>query len=75
MWLIGSKENIEAYISKVDNYNGYKGDKTATWAEPRKHPDKNLYTVMKNPSVPPDTELTQKETLPDDWSPDKKTTL
>jgi len=75
MYLIGSKSKVEQYIAKVDEFNQYEGDNTKTWSEPRKHPDKNLYTVIKNPSVSPDTDLTQKETLPEEWSPDKKTTL
>jgi len=67
MWLIGGKKDIEAYISKVDAHNGYKGDTTATWGEPRKHPDKELYAVQKNMSVEPDSSLEQKEELPSDW--------
>lgn len=70
MYLIGSKKDIEAYISKVDAYNGYKGDTTATWGEPRKHPNKELYAVMKNNSVEPDSQLKEKEELPSDWQPD-----
>jgi len=69
MWLIGSKSDIESYITKVDNYNQYEGNKTATWGKPRKHPTKDLYAVMKNMSVTPDDSLTQKEDLPDDWTP------
>jgi hypothetical protein len=67
MWLIGSKSKVEQYISKVDNYNGYTGDKTATWGEPRKHPTKELYAVQKNMSVEPDSQLEEKEELPSDW--------
>jgi hypothetical protein len=67
MWLIGSKNNIQAYISKVDAYNGYKGDTTRTWGEPRKHPNKELYAVQKNMSVEPDSQLEEKEELPSDW--------
>jgi len=70
MWLIGSKTDIQGYISKVDAYNGYKGDTTATWAEPRKHPNKELYAVMKNNSVEPDSNLEEKEELPSDWQED-----
>lgn len=73
MWLIGSKENIGAYISKVDAYNGYEGNSTVTWGEPRKHPNKELYAVQKNMSVAPDTNFTEKQELPDDWQPDDQT--
>jgi len=75
MYLIGSKKDVESYIAKVDKAQGFDCNVTATWAEPQKHPDKDLYAVLKNPSVSPDTDLTQKETLPEDWSPDKKTNL
>jgi hypothetical protein len=70
MYLIGNKTEIQAYINKVDAYNGYEGDTTRTWGEPRKHPDKELYAVQKNMSVEPDSDLTQKEELPSDWQPD-----
>jgi len=73
MYLIGSKENIQNYILKVDNYNNYQNDKTATWGEPRKHPTKDLYAVQKNPSVAPDTNFTEKQELPADWYPDDET--
>jgi len=70
MWLIGSKENVEAYIAKVDKFEGFTGNLTKTWAEPRKHPDKDLYACPKNESVQPDSNLTEKEELPSDWYPD-----
>jgi len=70
MWLIGSKENIKAYIAKVGKHEGFAGNLTKSWAEPRKHPDKDLYAVPKNNSVEPDTHLTEKEQLPSDWFPD-----
>jgi len=69
-WLIGTKENIESYIAKVDNYEGFTGNLTKSWAEPRKHPNKDLYAVPKNNSVEPDSQLTEKEELPEDWFPD-----
>jgi len=70
MYLIGSKENIQAYIAKVDKHEGFAGNLTKSWAEPRKHPDKDLYAVPKNNSVEPDSQLTEKEQLPEDWLPD-----
>jgi len=70
MWLIGSKTNIETYIAKADNFEGFTGNLTKTWAEPRKHPDKDLYAVPKNNSVEPDSQLTEKEELPSDWQKD-----
>jgi len=70
MYLIGSKIKVEEYIAKVDKYEGFTGNLTKTWAEPRKHPDKDLYAVPKNNSVEPDSDLTQKEELPSDWQPD-----
>jgi len=69
MWLIGSKENIKSYIAKVDKFEGFTGNLTDTWAEPRKHPDKELYACPKNNRVEPDSSLTQKEELPSDWQP------
>jgi len=70
MYLIGSKENIKAYIAKVDQHEGFTGNVTKSWGEPRKHPDKDLYACPKNNSVEPDSQLTEKEELPSDWFPD-----
>jgi len=70
MWLIGSKSKVEKYIAKVDSFEGFTGNLTKSWAEPRKHPDKDLYAVPKNNSVQPDSQLTEKEELPSDWQPD-----
>jgi len=67
MWLIGSKTNIQAYIAKVDKFNQYQGDKTVTWAVPTKHKNKELFAVIKNESVEPETNLEQKQELPNDW--------
>jgi len=70
MWLIGSKTDIEQYIAKVDKHEGYTGDLTKSWAEPRNHPTKDLYACPKNNSVEPHSQLTEKEELPSDWFPD-----
>jgi len=70
MWLIGSKTDIENYIAKVDKHEGFTGNLTKSWAEPRKHPAKELYACPKNESVQPDSQLTEKEQLPEDWFPD-----
>jgi len=70
MYLIGSKENIEGYIAKVNMFEGFTGNLTKSWAEPRKHPAKKLYACPKNNSVQPDSQLTEKEELPEDWLPD-----
>jgi len=70
MWLIGSKENIQGYIAKVDQHEGFTGNLTKSWAEPRKHPSKELYACPKNENVQPDSQLTEKEQLPEDWFPD-----
>jgi len=70
MYLIGSKENIQAYIAKVDKFEGFTGNLTNTWAEPRKHPDKELYACPKNESMEPDSNLTETEQLPEDWQTD-----
>jgi len=70
MWLIGSKENTKSYIAKVDKQKGFSGNITTTWAEPRKHPTKDVYAVQKNMGVEPDSNLEEKEELPSDWQPD-----
>lgn len=70
MWLIGSKESIENYIAKVNQHEGFTGNLTNSWAEPRKHPTKDLYACPKNQNVEPDSKLTEKEQLPEDWYPD-----
>jgi len=70
MWLIGTKENIKSYIAKVDKAEGFTGNLTKSWAEPRKHPSKELYACPKNSRVQPDSQLTEKEQLPEDWFAD-----
>jgi len=70
MWLIGSKSKVEQYIAKVDKFEGYTGNLTKSWAEPRKHPDKDLYACPKNESVEPDSNLTETEQQPEDEQPD-----
>jgi len=67
MWIIGAKENIQAYIAKVDKHECFTGNLTKSWAEPRKHPTKDLYAVPKNNRVQPDSQLTEAEQLPEDW--------
>jgi len=56
MYLIGTKQQAESYIAKVDKEKGYTGNVTATWATPRKHPSKELDAVQKNMSVGPDSQ-------------------
>jgi hypothetical protein len=70
MWLIGTKTKIQGYIDKVDAYNKYEADTTESWGEPWPNKDKTQYAVMKNESVEPDSQLTEKEELPSDWQPD-----
>jgi len=70
MWLIGSKENIKSYIAKVDKHEGFTGNLTKSWAELRKHPTRELYACPKNESVEPNSNLTEREQLPEDWQPD-----
>jgi len=70
MYLIGSKSKIEQYIAKVDKAEGFTGNVTKTWTEPRKHPSKDLYACPKNESVEPDSNLEEKEELPSDWQED-----
>jgi len=72
MYLIGSKSKVQTYIAKVDKHEGFTGDITKTWAEPRKHPSKELYAVQKNMSVEPDSNLEEKEELPSDWQAELK---
>jgi len=72
-WLIGSKSKVEQYIDKVDKHEGFAGDITKSWAKPRKHPSKKLYAVPKNNRVQPDSQLTEKEQLPEDWLSDDQT--
>jgi len=70
MYLIGSKSKVQTYIDKVDKHEGFTGNITKSWAEPRKHPSKELYACPKNNSVEPDSNLTETEQLPEDWQPD-----
>jgi len=69
-YLTGTKQQVTSYIDKVDKHEGFTGNLTKSWAEPRKHPTKDLYAVPKNNSVQPDSDLTEKEQLPSDWYPD-----
>ena len=68
-WLIGSKSNVELYSANVVNAQAFPGNVTKTWAEPRKHPDKDKYAVQKHANIQPDSDMKEVEELPADWYP------
>ena len=73
MHLIGTKQQAEEYNGKATKAIGHSGDSTQRWATPRKHPDMDKYAIQKAPGIEPDSQLTEKEELPEDWQPDDET--
>lgn len=68
-WYIGTREEVEAYNTKVNEAKQYKGSITNNWANPRQHPEDDYCAIMANASVEPDEEssLQLVEKLGEDW--------
>lgn len=50
-YIIGTKEQCEAYnehVTEQKNYNGV----TTKWAEAKKHPVEDLWSIVEEPSIP-----------------------
>ena len=50
-YIIGTKEQCELYnthVTQLKNYNGV----TTRWAEARKHPVQELWSIAQEPSIP-----------------------
>ena len=81
-YIIGTKEQCEAYnehVTEQKNYNGV----TTRWAEARKHPVQELWSIAQEPSIPVFSEGDTPELLieglngvvvvkqlPEDWTQD-----
>jgi hypothetical protein len=74
MYLIGTKQQAESYIAKVDSRKGFSGNVTATWATPRQHPTDDKYAVPKcvtsQTQIEPDSSMEEVQELSSDWSED-----
>jgi len=50
-YIIGTKEQCELYnahVTQIKNYNGV----TTRWAEAKKHPVQELWSIAQEPSIP-----------------------
>ena len=79
-YIIGTKEQCEfynAHVTELKNYNGV----TMKWAEARKHPDRELWSILEEPTIPVYNEnellieglegVEVLERLPEDWTADE----
>ena len=79
-YIIGTKEQCELYnahVTELKNYNGV----TIKWAEARKHPTDELWSIVEEPTIPvyDENELLIEglqgveviESLPEDWTIDE----
>lgn len=81
-YIIGTKEQCELYnthVTQLKNYNGV----TTRWADAKKHPVQELWSIAQEPSIPVFSEgdtpellieglegVVVLEQLPEDWTPD-----
>lgn len=71
MWLIGTLEQCQAYLQKVNKGEKYK-ENTITWGDIKKHPTLELSAIKKCTSprnYEPDHEMQQVKVLPDEFIP------
>lgn len=79
-YIIGTKEQCELYnahVTELKNYNGV----TTKWADAKKHPVQELWSIVEEPSVPVYNAgellidglagVTVVSELPDDWTPEE----
>lgn len=83
-YIIGTKEQCELYnehVTELKNYNGV----TMKWADAKKHPTQDVWSIVEEPSVPVFSEGDSPELLieglngvvvvkqlSDDWTPDEE---
>ena len=70
-WYIGTREEVEQYNAKVNDFKQYKGSITSNWANPRQHPDGSKWAIIVNASVEKDeaSNLIFTQSLSEDWNP------
>ena len=66
----GKKSACEAYNKKVSDTLGFGGSITSSWADVRRHPAKSLFSIIAHPTIEAEN-LTFKEQLTPDWTPDE----
>ena len=73
-WYIGTREEVEQYNAKVNDFKQYKGSITSNWANPRQHPDGSKWAIIVNASVEKDeaSNLIFEVQLSDDWTPEEE---
>ena len=79
-YIIGTKEQCELYNAHVTELKKYNGV-TMKWAEARKHPTEEVWSIVEEPSIPvyDESELLIEglqgveviERLPEDWTADE----
>ena len=65
MYYIGTKIKCNQYNEQVTQGEGYVGDVTVKWDSLRKHPNQDLYAIIKHKNYESDMNLI--ETLSEDW--------
>ena len=70
MWYVGTKKSCEAYDKKVSEAIGFDGNRTANWANPRRHPEKSIFAIDAHNTILPDegSKLRKVELLTEDWN-------
>ena len=68
MYYIGTLKECEAYNDKVSKGEGYSGQ-TKRWAEAKKHPEQDLYVIVKHDKYECEMKLVKE--LSEDWTPKK----
>lgn len=69
MWYIGTREEVTAYNTKVNEAKAYTGSITSNWANPRQHPDGSKWAIIAHITEPDEESgLTLVEELTEDWN-------
>lgn len=71
MIYIGTKEQVEAYLQKVNNLQGYTGSVTTSYDKVMHHPTREGLCAIYAHATEPDEESLLKlvEELTEDWNP------
>ncbi len=72
-WYIGTREEVTAYNTKVNEVKQYKGSITNNWANPRQHPDGSKWAIIAHATEPnEESSLQSVEALSEDWYPEEE---
>jgi hypothetical protein len=72
-WYIGTREEVAAYNTKVNEVKQYKGSITNNWANPRQHPDGSKWAIIAHATEPnEESSLQSVEALSEDWYPEEE---